>query len=131
MGALLQLVNGDRHSTAAGCRQLVDKRSASHGNADAARRIISIQTMMIDDRTIGCAAVDSSPGRPLIAAPRQPSRCWGTRTKTLSARAAVRPQKLVDVVHSEDSPHTFGNTSLPQKHQLAAICAPADVSPKI
>jgi hypothetical protein len=97
MGALLQLVSGDRHSTTAGCRQLIDKRSASHGKCRCGSTLISIQTMMIDDQTIGSTAVDSGPGRPLIAAPRQPSRRWGTRTKTLSARAAARPQKPVDV----------------------------------
>ncbi len=41
---------------------LVINAAQAMANADVARRVISVQTQLIDVRTIGCAVEDSGPG---------------------------------------------------------------------
>jgi PAS domain S-box-containing protein len=58
----LPKVRGDRVQLQQVVVNLVINAAQAMANADAARRVISIQTMLIDERTIGCAVEDSGPG---------------------------------------------------------------------
>jgi PAS domain S-box-containing protein len=55
-------VRGDRIQLQQVVVNLVINAAQAMANADAARRVISIQTMMIDERSMGCAVEDSGPG---------------------------------------------------------------------
>jgi PAS domain S-box-containing protein len=58
----LPKVRGDHIQLQQVVVNLVINAAQAMANADAARRAISIQTMMIDERNIGCAVQDSGPG---------------------------------------------------------------------
>lgn len=58
----LPKVRGDRIQLQQVVVNLVINATQAMAHAKAARRTISIQTMMIDERTIGCAVEDSGPG---------------------------------------------------------------------
>jgi C4-dicarboxylate-specific signal transduction histidine kinase len=58
----LPKVNGDRIQLQQVVVNLVINAAQAMTHANAARRIISIQTMLIDERTIGCAVEDTGPG---------------------------------------------------------------------
>jgi PAS domain S-box-containing protein len=58
----LPKVRGDRVQLQQVVVNLVINAAQAMANADAARRVISIHTMLIDGRTIGCAVEDSGPG---------------------------------------------------------------------
>ena len=58
----LPKVTGDRVQLQQVIVNLMINAAQAMANADAARRVILIQTMLIDERTIGCAVEDSGPG---------------------------------------------------------------------